>query len=222
VEQTPVHEQHNPDLLSLMPPTARTVVEIGCSAGALAREYKKSNPACRYIGIEVAPDYARLAQRYCDIVYELDIERADEAYLRGCLLADCWVFGDSLEHLNDPWALLERIRRIIPEHGSVCACIPNAQHWSVQARLNCGELRYEKTGLLDRTHLRWFTRITIMEMFQQAGFKIVAGASRIFNMPDRKKLLPAIRLMASSVGADPELAVKDALPFQYVLRAVPI
>lgn len=222
LEQTPVHELHNPDLLSLMPLTARLVIEVGCSSGALAREYKKLNAQCHYIGIEVVSEYAKLARRYCDTVYELDIERADEAYLRALLAGDCWVFGDSLEHLNDPWALLQRIRHSIPKDGSVCACIPNAQHWSVQARLNSGEFRYEKSGLLDRTHLRWFTRITILEMFQQAGFKIVAGASRVFDRPEGKRLVPAIKLMASSAGVDPEVAVKDALAFQYVIRAVPV
>jgi hypothetical protein len=102
------------------------------------------------------------------------------------------------------------------------ACIPNTQHWSVQARLNCGNFRYENAGLLDRSHLRWFTRITMLEMFRSAGFKITEGFPRIFDEPGREKVLGAIRLMAASIGADPELAVKDALPIQYVVKAVPI
>lgn len=221
MEQTPVHEQHNPDLLRLMPPDARTIVEVGCSSGAMAREYKKINPACRYVGIEVMPQYARLAQRHCDAVFELDIEGVDEEALRTSLAADCWVFGDSLEHLRDPWSLLARIRRAMPAGGSVVACIPNAQHWSVQARLNCGAFRYEQSGLLDKTHLRWFTRITIIEMFQEAGFRIDAAFPRIFDHPDRDRVLPSIKLMARAIGADPEMAATDALPLQYVLRALP-
>src|SRR5215470_13289467 len=182
MDQTPVHEQHNPDLLRLMPVTARRIVEVGCSSGAMAREYKKLNAQCHYLGIEIDPGYAQLARRYCNTVLELDVESLDAAGVAG-LESDCWVFGDSLEHLRDPWALLHRVRAAMPADGHVIACIPNAQHWSVQARLSCGELRYEQAGLLDRTHLRWFTRITILEMFQQAGFKIVAGHSRVFNEP---------------------------------------
>jgi SAM-dependent methyltransferase len=220
VEQTPAHEHHNPDLLRLLPAAARRVVEVGCSSGALAREYKRLNPACHYLGVEIVADYAQLARRHCDSVLELDIESLDEGRIGG-LAADCWVFGDSLEHLRDPWQLLRRIRAVIAADGSIVACIPNAQHWSVQARLACGELRYEDTGLLDRTHLRWFTRITIFEMFQQCGFKVSAAQARVFHEPERNRFLPAIEVMARSLGANVQQALADATVFQYVVCAVP-
>ena len=221
MDQTPAHEQHNPLLLQLMPAHARRVVEVGCSSGALAREYKKVNAACHYIGVDVMPQYLPLAQRYCDSVIELNIERAEEAFLRESLAADCWVFGDVLEHLIDPWALLAKIRAVIPTDGCIVACIPNAQHWSVQARLSCGVFRYEEMGLLDRSHLRWFTRTTIIEMFQQAKFRVAGGIPKIINDPMQDKVIPAIKLLASSLGADPEVAAQDSLVFQYVIRAVP-
>lgn len=220
MEQTPAHENHNPDLLALMPTTARRVVEVGCSSGALAREYKRSNPGCRYVGIEHVQKYAELARRHCDEVVDLDIESAsDKAVSR--FETDCWVFGDVLEHLRDPWALLRKIRAVIPADGHVVACIPNAQHWSVQARLSCGELRYEDMGLLDRTHLRWFTRITILEMFQQTGFTVAAARGRVFGEPHRDKIMPAIKAMAHALGADAQQAVIDATVFQYVVDAIP-
>ena len=222
MDQTAAHEIHNPDLLALMPSGARVIAEIGCSSGALAREYKKLNPICRYLGVEVMPQYVPLAQRHCDEVYAVDIESLDEAAMRGLLPADCWVFGDTLEHLRDPWAVLGRIRRLLPTDGSVVACIPNAQHWSVQARLNCGALRYEAAGLLDRTHLRWFTRVTILEMFSNSGFRIDAGHPRGPAELEHPELALAIRAMAKSIGADPEQAYRDCLPIQYVVRAVPV
>jgi SAM-dependent methyltransferase len=221
VDQTPVHEQHNPDLLRLVPPTARRIVEVGCSSGALAREYRKLNPSCHYVGIEVVPDYAKLARRHCDAVLELDIEGLDAAAV-GEFAADCWIFGDTLEHLRDPWALLRTIRVTIPADGQVVACIPNAQHWSVQARLSCGELRYEDMGLLDRTHLRWFTRITILEMFQQAGFRVVTAQARVLNEPQRERFMPAIEMMARCLGANVQQALADASVFQYVVRGLPV
>ena len=220
MEQTPVHEQHNADLLRLMPPGSRSVVEVGCSSGALAREYRKVNPACRYLGIEIVPEYAQLAERYCDAVRVVDVEGFDREAVRE-LAADCWVFGDSLEHLRDPWELLRKIRACIPLDGHVVACIPNAQHWSVQARLSCGQLRYEDAGLLDRTHLRWFTRITILELFQQAGFRLDAAHPRVFREPERDRFLPAIEKMARALGANVQQALDDASVFQYVVRAVP-
>jgi SAM-dependent methyltransferase len=221
MNQTPAHDHHNPDLLRFMPGTASFVIEVGCSSGALAREYRKLNSGVRYVGIEIDSEYAKLAKRYCDEVRHLDVEIADDAFFSYAASCDCWVFGDTLEHMRDPWLLLERIRGVIPASGSVVACIPNAQHWSVQVRLNRGEFRYEASGLLDRTHLRWFTRLTIMEMFQSAGFIIDSGIPRIFNEPNRARFLPAIRAMATAAGANPDVAVRDAIPLQYVIRAVP-
>jgi SAM-dependent methyltransferase len=221
MDQTPAHEQHNPDLLRFIPTSARRIVEVGCSSGALAREYKKVNPHCHYLGMEIVPAYAELARRYCDAVLVLDIESLDDDAVRK-FEADCWVFGDTLEHLRDPWAVLRRIRNAIPPDGNVVACIPNAQHWSVQARLGSGELRYEDMGLLDRTHLRWFTRITILEMFQQTGFRVVTGHPRVFNEPQREKIMPAIEMMAKCLGANVQQALADAMVFQYVVRGVPV
>lgn len=144
----------------------------------------------------------------------------ETTYLRDELRADCWIFGDTLEHLRDPWALLDRIRKAIPTEGSIVACIPNAQHWSLQALLSVGAFRYQASGLLDRTHLRWFTRITIAEMFGAAGFRIVESRSRIFMEPDRERILPRIKELALAAGADADQAVLDAIPLQYLIHAV--
>ncbi|MCP3712734.1 class I SAM-dependent methyltransferase [Paraburkholderia sp. CNPSo 3274] len=219
MDQTPVHQNHNPDLLKLMPSGARRVVEVGCSSGALAREYKKSNPAVHYTGIEIVPAYAEMAREHCDRVTDVDIERVPIEQLRTDFEADCWVFGDVLEHLYDPWALLKKLRESIGRGGCVVACIPNAQHWSVQARLSIGDFRYQDSGLFDRTHIRWFSRVTMLEMFRNAGFVVDAGKARVFNEPQREAFLPVIRAMATAAGADANVAVEDSKALQYVFRA---
>jgi len=202
MEQPPAHELHNPELLRLIPPQSRRLIEIGCSSGALAREFKKIAPDCDYLGIEIDPAYAKLAERHCDRSLVLDIEH-------------------TLEHLVEPWVVLARIRERIPAAGSVVACIPNAQHWSLQARLSIGDFRYEEVGLLARTHLRWFTRQTIIELFEQAGFRIAEALPRIFDEPHRERILPVIEQMARQLEVDPKVAVSDALALQYVVRAEP-
>ncbi len=221
MRQTPAHDQYNPDLLRLIPNQAARLIEVGCSSGALARAYKKVNADCHYFGVEIDPSYARLAETYCDAVQVMDVEEADLAFFRDKSACECWIFGDTLEHLKDPWSVLERIRAVIPANGSVVACIPNAQHWSVQQRLCSGMFRYEGSGLLDRTHLRWFTRQTITELFRSSGFSIVEGLARVFEEPNQHDFLPGIRAMAACIGCDPDIAVNDALPLQYVVRAVP-
>jgi SAM-dependent methyltransferase len=221
MQQTPVHEQHNPDLLSFIPADARSLIEVGCSSGALARAFKAQSPQCHYLGIEIDPAYAELARRHCDESVSFDIESAPDSFWVEQRDRDCWIFGDTLEHLRDPWALLRRIRGVIPAHGSVVACIPNAQHWSLQARLSVGNFRYQSSGLLDRTHLRWFTRLTMIELFEQSGFKVEAIRPRVFNEAQRERFLPLIEQMAQAAGADAQQAVRDAMPMQYVFRVKP-
>lgn len=109
----------------------------------------------------------------------------------------------------------------MPDDGYVAACIPNAQHWSLQAKLAIGDWRYEKSGLLDKTHLRWFTRQTILELFRDSGFEVISGFPRIFNDPMRENFLPVIGLMAKLSGCNEKQAIEDSLPLQYVILAKP-
>lgn len=221
MEQTLIYDQHTPELLNLIPTESKKIVEVGCSSGALAKEFKKISSENHWLGIEIDSAYTELAKKHCDKVITTDIETAPESLWRETENSDCWIFGDVLEHLKDPWAILTKIRAGIAKNGSVVACIPNAQHWSLQAKLNIGDFRYVEIGLLDRTHLRWFTRQTIIEMFDQSGFQIEAGAPRIFNEPEREVYLPIIAQMAKTSGVDPQTAVNDSLPWQYVIRAIP-
>lgn len=221
INQTPVHEHHNPDLLRVIPECAEFVIEIGCSSGALAREFKKIKPDCSYFGVDIDSQYTLLADRYCDRTAAIDIEESGNDFFIEHQHRDCWVFGDTLEHFRDPWKILRKVRAVIPAQGCVVACIPNAQHWSVQVKLGVGDFRYQDSGLLDRTHLRWFTRQTIMELFAETGFDVIECSPRIFNEPAREKFLPLIGNMAQSAGFDSAMAINDALPLQYVIKAIP-
>ncbi len=222
MDQTPIHDTHNADLLRCIPPASRALIEIGCSSGALAREFKRISPTAHYFGVDIDPAYAKIAEKYCDRAESFDIESKELDFFADCRDKDCWIFGDTLEHLRDPWTVLRNIRSVIPAGGCIVACIPNAQHWSIQTRLNSGQFRYEDSGLLDRTHLRWFTRLTIIEMFASAGFSIAEGLPRVFTEPDRERFLPIIAAMAKAAGEDPDAAVRDSLPLQYVVRATPV
>jgi SAM-dependent methyltransferase len=219
--QTPAHSVVNRDLLGLMPAGARRVVEVGCMHGALARAYRASNPGVHFTGIDIDPDYAQVARAACDVALAGDIERFDHGAFSALFPSDCWVFGDCLEHLRDPWQLLKKIRARIDKDGCLVTCIPNAQHWSVQMRLATGAFRYEDSGLLDRTHIRWFTRVTMIEMFAQAGWRIDSGLSRRLPQAAPAALMDGIRAMAAAAGADADQAAEDASVFQYLFRVRP-
>ncbi len=221
MKQTPIHDIPNTDILKLMPRDLKRIVEVGSSSGALARAYRNTNSTCEYIGIEIDPNYAEVSKNFCTEVICGNIESlVDDAFIK-LFPSDCWIFGDALEHLYDPWALLGRIRKYLPITSQIIACIPNAQHWSLQASLNCGQFRYQDQGLMDRTHIRWFTRATIIELFESTGYKIIEGFPRIFDEPGREKVLPAIRAMALATGTQPQQAVNDAIPLQWVVKAIP-
>lgn len=221
MKQTPAHNFVNNELLAFVPREARRIVEVGCMVGSMAQVVRQRQPQVHYTGIDIDPDYARVAAHHCTEALAGDIEKFEPAAFDKLFPSDCWIFGDCLEHLRDPWGLLGRIRTAIDPDGCLLACIPNAQHWSVQRRLATGLFRYEEEGLMDRTHIRWFTRITMLEMFQNAGWKMEHGMARFAEVPGEARHLAAIRAMAEAGGFDAERAVEDARPYQYVFKMVP-
>jgi SAM-dependent methyltransferase len=222
MQNTPMHDRVNHNLLGLVPEGVERVVEVGCSSGAMGAAFLAVHPQCEYIGIEVVPEFAEVARARCSEVMIANIEQMEDRSFEILFPIDCWIFGDVLEHLYDPWKALTRLRASLSARGCVVACIPNAQHWSVQGRLNSGRFRYEDEGLLDRTHIRWFTRRTIIELFDASGFEIEKMGGRVFEEgPARGTAMPAIRAFAQALGEDPDVAEQDAMPIQYLVRARP-
>jgi SAM-dependent methyltransferase len=222
MKQTPLLSGFNPDLLPFVPRDAARVVEVGCAGGQLAREYLKVNPTCDYVGIEIDAGYAEVARASCSRVVVGSIESIDDRSFDTLFPSTCWIFGDVLEHLYDPWAVLARLRHSLQTGATVVACIPNAQHWSIQLALASGELWYSDLGLMDRTHIRWFTRKTALQMFQNSGFRVVGGRPRVHEEPAMEVSLAAIRRLAEAIGTDADMAVNDAMAYQWVLQAVAV
>ncbi|WP_020656713.1 O-linked N-acetylglucosamine transferase family protein [Massilia niastensis] len=219
MKQTPINQIHNADVLHLMRPDYRRVIEVGSSSGALAHAYRGINANARYTGIEIDREYAEASKAHCTDVIHGNAEHLPPEIFQTFADGDCWVFADALEHLYDPWKLLKKIRSNAAGPVDIVACIPNAQNWSLQATLNNGNFAYQDSGLLDRTHIRWFTRTTIIQLFESAGFQITAMTARIVQPPSAE-VAAAIRAMASATGGNPELAVDDSVAFQYVVKAV--
>jgi hypothetical protein len=153
LDQTPVHDQFNPDLLRLMPAGLNRVVEVGSSSGALTREYKRANPNCQYTGVEIDESYAKLSRRFCDRVIVGNIEQMDDAAFGHCSPPTC-SSSATCSNISTTRGLLKRTRAGSDKPIFVAACIPNAQHWSMQASLSVGVFVYQDMGLFDRTHIR--------------------------------------------------------------------
>ncbi|MCP9931446.1 methyltransferase domain-containing protein [Cyanobium sp. AMD-g] len=218
---TPAHDNFNPDILKIMNKDYDTIVEVGCSRGALARAYRESFNCNRYIGIDIDESSAVFARNHCTEVIIGDVEIIDDDAWKKLFPSSLWIFGDSLEHLKDPWTLLSRIRQSIEPEDSIIACIPNAQHWSVIARLASGNFQYEDEGLLDRTHLRWFTKRTIIDLFEKTGYSIELILPRIFEDHSQNEYLPMINKIAHAYDCSITDISNNCIPIQYVIKARP-
>ena len=210
----------NPDLLNRIPQSASRILEVGCGNGALGAAYKTLNPMSTYVGVEYVPEAAEAARGSLDCVIcgdvedpELGIPQVDGKKY------DCLVYGDVLEHLRDPWVVLQRHLGLLSDHGLVLACITNAQHWSVVANLLAGQWPLLDQGLFDRSHLRWFTRNTILEWFRTLELNIHDFQPRIFGLDKSKefvgKLIPAL----NNLQLEPQRVLEGMAPLQYVIAA---
>jgi SAM-dependent methyltransferase len=134
MKQTPAYDIANDVLLSLVPPNARRIIDVGCMVGAMAREVRTRSPHAEFVGLDIDPNYAAIAAQHCTEAFTCDIENIDPALWDRLFPSDCWIFGDCREHLRDPWLLLRSVRDAIDPDGCLLVCLPNAQHWSVQWR----------------------------------------------------------------------------------------
>jgi SAM-dependent methyltransferase len=213
----PYPDVANPDLLDRIPPDARVVLDVGCAGGALGAEYKRRNPACRYLGIERDPDSARLAATRLDEVAVCDVEADPLPFGPGPF--DCIIYSDALEHMRDPWTLLRRHTAVLAPDGAMLLCMPNSEHWSFAERLLRGTWDYEASGLFDRTHLRWFTWQTTKRALNDAGLVPMDVSERVFDVEKCEAFVQAIEPALARLGIDAAAYRERARPLQHIWRA---
>jgi trans-aconitate methyltransferase len=158
-------------LLDLLPAAPRRFLDVGCGNGATAAAAKQRWPAMEAIGIEIVPDAAKRAAERLDRVIIGSAESVDFA-AEGITGVDAVLLADVLEHLVDPWSFLNRLRTALSSDAVIVASIPNVANLWLLEELAAGRFTYESEGLLDSTHLRFFTRASIARMFDAAGFEI--------------------------------------------------
>lgn len=159
-----------PELLPLVPKQARRVLELGCGDGAFARAFLAQVPGCEYWGVEPSQNAARIAANHFKVLAR-DIDGA-LAELPAHHF-DLLIGNDVLEHLPDPARTLESLRAKLAPGAKLFLSVPNVRFLPVLLELLLRkDWRYRDTGVLDRTHLRFFTEKSLRRMLEEAGFAV--------------------------------------------------
>ena len=196
-------------VLAMLPPAARTIVELGANDGMLARGCVEADPRRRYRSAGSHPDKGR----------QVDIDALDDSYFRDHADADCWILDQALERSADPKQLLQRIRKFLRADACVIVVVPNAQHWSMQLRLAAGDLQYADAGLLSAGQRHWFSRTSLLSLLSQAGYQMAQGVPLTREPLQNPPLADTWRQLLRALGCDPEQAFQDAQPDTYIIRA---
>lgn len=160
------------EILSLLPQHAPQVLEIGCGNGATLAWLKANGVAGHTTGIELAEHMAPAAQKNVDRLITGNVEAILEAHASD-VEYDLVLCLDVLEHLVDPWEMMRKIAHVLKPGGRVVCSIPNVRHFSVLLPLIFkGQWRYEEVGILDRTHLRFFTKTGAADLMKTGGLRI--------------------------------------------------
>lgn len=161
------------DIVGMLPTGLNSaVLELGCGAGGTGRAVLASGKAGRYVGLEIEAAAADEARRHLSEVIVGDIHQLDLSDLTGAF--DALIISEVLEHLVDPWASLRRLADCLKPGAMVYVSSPNVSHWQVIRMLVRGDFSYQDAGVLDRTHLRWFTPSTYRALVEGAGLDVIS------------------------------------------------
>jgi SAM-dependent methyltransferase len=162
-----------PEVVPFIPDGIASLLDVGCGSGGFGGILRgRFGPGLRLVGVEPMPEARALAEvaGFDQVVpgYFPDAIEPGEAF-------DCIVFNDVLEHMVDPWSALRDAHRHLTPGGTVVASLPSVLYLPVLARVIARRRwDYTEAGTLDRTHLRFFTKATMADMFAEAGYRVVS------------------------------------------------
>ena len=196
-------------------PSNSRVLDLGAADGSMADVLK--GMGCQVWGVEFDPVAAEAARRFCQDVAVADLNTLDLAERFGGQKFDVVLMLDVLEHLADPAATLRGVARVLADGGWGVISLPNVAHVSLRLALLQGRFEYRDTGLLDRTHLRFFDRAGVDDLLSSAGWSMF-GLSRVTRRFGTTEI--------QFEGTDPEMvrdleADPEGITYQFVISAAP-
>lgn len=206
--------------LVMMCGSGRRVLDVGCARGDVARALKQRG--YRVTGIEIDPEAAREAEKVCERVIVGDLDRMELRDELPDTEFDVILFGDVIEHLRSPSRVLIQARQLLAPGGFIGVSVPNVAHASIRLNLLKGEFNYTDFGILDDSHLRFFTRESLCELLNSSGYAVDS-----LEMIEARVSGHAIKSMLDPLGLYnlekliESLSSPDAVAFQYVAKAYP-
>ena len=206
-EVHPAYANPRPEVAAMVPRRATRVLDVGCSTGHLGEALRAHGH--HVTGIEYEPALVAEARKRLDKVVEADVEALATTGNGFDGEFDCIVFADVLEHLRDPWAVVRWGERHLAAGGAMVVSVPNIRHaetfWTLAVR---GWWPYKEVGIFDRTHLRFFARRNLPELFDGTELEI-REVRRVYRL--RTNMNAKINRVARYLG--------DLGTLQFVLRA---
>ncbi len=198
-----------------------SILELGCSSGYLSR-FLKEDLGCYVVGVDIDQEALHEAAQFCDQAFVADLDDPRWLELIAGEKFDTILCADVLEHLKNPVAVLANLKAYLNPKGRILASIPNIAHASIRLELLQGHFDYESLGILDDTHLHFYTMDGCITMFMQAGYQCYDIAFSIHDLADEviDACLEQVGLVISEQARE-HFHAPDARAYQYIIEAVP-
>ena len=216
-------------LLQMISTPPKRVLDLGCFCGGSGRWLKERFPNCEVVGIEMLAQAGAIADQIYDRVIVGKFEEIDfdaEGLKPGSF--DTIIAADVLEHIYNPWQALIRLKPLLIPGGAIYVSLPNVRNLNVLSALAAGEWNYEGAGILDVTHIRFFTLAQAIEMLNQTGWVaseiLMNPDPRLIHLMEGKKAgdeINSIRMGKLALDGLTERDAMELMTLQFFVRAQP-
>lgn len=215
------YSQKRNEILNLIPASAKTILDVGCGAGEMGSELVKCGK--HVTGIERETSVAGLAKKRLSKVLEADISTITPGKLDNVF--DCIIFGDVLEHLIYPEETISKLASCLNPDGCIIVSIPNIRNITILESLARGNWTYQDAGILDKTHLRFFTLNEIKLLLQRQGFLIDSIENNMMNIDEINNInynaegYASLKIGNLTLEKLKETDIKELFTIQFIIKA---
>jgi 2-polyprenyl-3-methyl-5-hydroxy-6-metoxy-1,4-benzoquinol methylase len=211
------YEGLNVKLFESIPSNSQNILELGCANGRLGELYKKNNPNTLWTGVDFSNTALDEASKRLDYVFKIDLnkEKLLQQEIRNDY--DVIVLGDVLEHIINPESFLEQIYEVSSPNAKIICCLPNMTHHSVIQKIITGDMTYDEMGLLDKTHLRFYSPASAFKLFLDTGWLPNLKDQYRFE-PPASEFLNGIAHSITSLGVPIKTALKNLGMYQMIIE----